>query len=230
MAGRMTPFYLGLGALAVIGAVFIGRQGMHREPPLTAETTAPVAPGPRGVSIGPDSAPVKIMEFSDFECPWCGQFATLQMPDVRARLLSTGKVRWTFMNFPLNIHAKSPYAHLAAACANEQGKFWEMHDIIYQNQGNWSEASDPTRLLRTYAQQEGLNMTAYDACMKDRHAWSHVVADKALGDSLHLSGTPTFFINGREWKGNTSPTVDQLIHITDSLTAAPAATRPARHT
>jgi protein-disulfide isomerase len=218
----MMPFYLSLGAVAVIGIVFIARQGMNHEPPLTAETTAPIAPGPRGVSLGPDSAPVKIMEFSDFECPWCGQFATLQMPDVRQRLLSTGKVQWTFMNFPLNIHAKSPYAHLAAACANEQGKFWEMHDLIYQHQGDWTEASDPTRDLADYATQAGLDRGRYDACMKTRSAWGHVLADKALGDSLHLGGTPTFFINGREWKGNQSPTVDQLIHITDSLTGAGA--------
>jgi protein-disulfide isomerase len=224
----MTPFYVGLGVLAVAGAVFIARQGGNRQPPLTAETTGPVAPGPRGVALGPDSAPVKIMEFSDFECPWCGQFATLQMPDVRQRLLSTGKVQWRFMHFPLSIHAKSPYAHLAAACANEQGRFWEMHDQIYQHQGDWTEASDPTKLLASYADQAGLNRSQYDQCMSNRTAWSHVLADKALGDSLHLNGTPTFFINGHQWTGRTSPTVDQLIHITDSLTSPAAPARPAR--
>ena len=231
MAGKpMTPFYVGLAVLAIVGGAFIWRSvSATRQPPLTSETLAPLATGPRGVTMGPDSAPVEVTEFSDFECPFCGQYATIQMPDVRARLLPTGKVRWRFMHFPLQGHTKSPYAHLAAACANQQGKFWQMHDAIYAHQEEWATARNPLDDLKGYAQQVGLDMSAYNSCVENRSAWGRVLADKAMGDSLAVNGTPTFFINGRQWRGNTSPSVDQLIAIVDSMTgAAPAhGARPA---
>jgi protein-disulfide isomerase len=234
VAGKsMTPFYIGLGVLALGGIAFMIQSATGgRQVPLTAETGATILPGPRGVVLGPDSAPVEIMEFSDFECPFCAQYALIQMPDIKARLLPTGKVRWRFVHYPLAMHAKGPYAHLAAACANDQGKFWEMHDIIYENQEEWSRGGNTTRLLSGYATRAGLDMTRYDACMDGRTAWARVVADKALGDSINPGmGTPTFFINGRPWAGNRNPTTDQLLVIVDSLsrTAAPAqgARRPA---
>lgn len=232
MAGKpMTPFYIMLGVLAVAGIAFLVRSTSgSRQPPLTSETTAPLAAGPRGITVGPDSAPVEVMEFSDFECPWCGQYARIQLPDVRQRLLPTGKVKWRFVNFPLQGHQKSPYAHLAGACANEQGKFWEMHDAIYDHQEEWVSASDPLKRLAQYASQIGLDMGRYGSCVSERRAWGHVLADKALGDSLGINGTPTFFINGRQWMGNRSPTTDQLLVIADSLArgaAQPGARRPA---
>ena len=231
MAGKsLTPFYVTLVVLAVAGGVFILRQTSgSRLPPLTAETTMPIAPGPRGVAVGPDSAILEVMEFSDFECPWCGQYARIQMPDVRQRLLSTGKVKWRFMHFPLSMHQKGPYAHLAAACADEQGKFWEMHDAIYDHQEEWSTAGDPVRLFGQYASQIGLDQARYSSCMTERRAWGRVVADKALGDSLAPNmGTPTFFLNGRQWTGARSPTADDMLALLDTLSrrAAPAG-RPA---
>ena len=149
MAGKsLTPFYITLGVLAVAGVAFLVRSTSgSRRPALTTETTAPLAAGPRGVTVGSDSAPVEVMEFSDFECPWCGQYARIQLPDVRQRLLPTGKVRWRFVNFPLTGHQKSPFAHLAGACANEQGKFWEMHDAIYANQSQWSTSKTPSQIF-----------------------------------------------------------------------------------
>jgi protein-disulfide isomerase len=225
MAGKsLTPFYVGLGVLAIAGAAFIVRSSGSRQPPLTAETTAPLVAGPRGVTMGSDSAPVEVMEFADFECPWCGQFAQVQMPDVRQRLVNTGKVRWRFVNYPLSGHTKSPYAHLAAACANEQGRFWEMAELIYANQEDWVSSSDPLKRLAEYATRAGIDRARYDSCVKERRAWGRVVADKALGDSLGVggSGTPTFFIDGRQWPGRSSPTVDQLLAVADSLAARKA--------
>ena len=220
MAGKsLTPFYVGLGVLAIAGAAFIIRGAGGRQPPLSIDTRAPLAAGPRGITMGSDSAPVEIMEFSDFECPFCGQFARVQMPDVKQRLLSTGKVRWRFVNSPLQGHMKSPYAHLAAACAAEQNRFWEMHDLIYERQEDWVSARDPLKLLAEYATQAGVDRSRYDSCISERRAWGRVLADKALSDSLGVNGTPTFFINGRMWPGRNSPNVDQLLALTDSLIA-----------
>jgi protein-disulfide isomerase len=219
-AGRsLTPFYAGLALVAVAGGLVIARSSGQRLPPLTTDTVAPLASGPRGVVLGSDSARVEIMEFSDFECPWCARFAVLAMPDVRQRLLSTGRVRWRFVNFPLQGHAKSPYAHLAAACANEQGRFWEMHDLIYQNQEDWVSSGSFERMIDGYADRSGLDRARYRSCVQERRTWGQVLADKALGDSLGITrGTPTFFVNGRML--NDTPSVDQLVRMVDSIATA----------
>ena len=221
-AGRsLTPFYAGLALVAVAGGVFIVRASGQKGPPLTVDTVAPLATGPRGVVLGPDSAKVEFMEFSDFECPWCGRFAILQMPDVRQRLLTTGRVRWRFVNFPLQNHTKSPYAHLAAACANEQGRFWEMQDLIYQNQEEWVNSGNFESMIDGYAERVGVDKARYESCTTERRAWGQVLADKKLGDSLGLEGTPTFFINGRLINTN-AISVDLFLRMVYSITAAPA--------
>jgi protein-disulfide isomerase len=222
-AGRsLRTFYAGLALVAVVGALVIMRSAGQRTVTLN-ETSAPVASGPRGIVLGSDSAKVEIMEFSDFECPWCGRFAVLQMPDIRQRLTTTGRVRWRFLHFPLfQIHKKSPYAHLAAACANEQGKFWEMQDIIYQNQEDWVNSDGFQRMIDGYAERVGVDKARYNSCISERRAWGQVLADKKLGDSLGLDGTPTFFVNGH-LVTTTNVTTDLFVRMVDSI--APA--RPA---
>jgi protein-disulfide isomerase len=222
-AGSMKSFYIALAAVALGGGIFILSRAMTSTPPLTTETLAPLAVGPRGVVEGSDSAVVHVMEFSDFECPYCARFGTIQMPDIRQRLIATGKVRWTFMHFPLQGHQKSPTAHLAAACANVQGKFWLMHDMIYQNQDEWVESGNPARTLAGYARRIGLDLAPYEQCMDQREAWGTVLADKQLGDSLLVNSTPTFYLNGRMMPG--VPTADELAHIADSLALVRATTR-----
>jgi protein-disulfide isomerase len=224
-AGKsMKPFYAGLGVVAVVGIALIARAAMQKSaPPLTTDTVAPLASGPRGVVIGSDSARVEIMEFSDFECPYCGRFAVLQMPDVRTRLIQPGLVRWRFVHFPLQGHTKSPTAHLAAACANEQGLFWQMHDLIYEHQGEWTEDRDLVGALTNLAVQAGVDRGRFDQCMTQRSAWGRVLADKALGDSLGINGTPTFFVNGRQIPD--VPSFDRLRAIVDSIEQPRAASR-----
>jgi protein-disulfide isomerase len=225
-AGRpLTPFYVTLAAIAIVGGVLIARSAMTREAPLTADTVVPLASGPRGVVLGSDSAPVELMEFSDFECPWCARYAVLQMPDIRQRIVPTGRLRVRFVHFPLSIHKKSPYAHLAAACANEQGRFWDLTDLIFANQEDWVESANPASVLEGYAQRLGLDMDRYRSCVRERRPWGQVMADKHLGDSLGITATPTFFINGRELAG--APTADRVLQIVDSVAQARGAA-PAR--
>ncbi len=222
-SGPMKRFYGALALVAVAGGLLIMRSAGNRTPPLTTDTVAPLATGPRGVVLGSDSAKVEIMEFSDFECPWCGRFAVLQMPDVRQRLLPTGRVRWRFVNFMIQGHTKSPYAHLAAACANEQGKFWEMADLLYQNQEDWVGSNSFQSMIDGYAERAGADKARYRSCIGERRAWGQVLADKRFGDSLGLDGTPTFFVNGRMLPATLNVTVDYLLRMVDSI--APA--RPA---
>jgi protein-disulfide isomerase len=230
-AGSMKGFYTALAAVALGGGVFILGKAMKSKPPLTTQTLAPLAVGPRGVTAGSDSAPVQILEFSDFECPYCAAFASIQMPDAHSRLIGTGKVRWTFVHFPLDGHTKSPIAHLAAACANEQGRFWEMHDQIYQHQAEWTESRNPERALADYAAAVGLDRTRYRQCVDGRTAWGTVLADKALGDSIGVTGTPTFFLEGREVQSprGQAMSVDLLLKSVDSAIAAKRQPTTTRH-
>ncbi len=225
----MTPFYAGLGAIAVVGAVLIGMRMRNTSAPLTlGPPIGPIAPGPRGVVYGSDSASVEITEFADFECGFCAQFATVQMPDVKTRLIATGRVRWRFVHFPLPMHRNAPEAHLAAACAGRQDRFWEMHDVIYQNQSEWVRSRRPAAALEGYALRLGLDGARYRQCVSQREAWSQVLADRALGDSLSVGGTPTFYINGREWETR-DYSADRIRAVVDSIAPpAPAGATPLR--
>jgi protein-disulfide isomerase len=219
-AGRsLKPFYLLLGAIAVVGAVLIAVFSGGPSMPDVASSSdcqapAPGTPAPTGVTLGPDSAPVQITEFSDFECPWCARFAIL-----------TGKVKWRYMNFPLpaDMHPNTAAAHLVAACALPQGKFWEMHDMLYMNQNEWAAEKNPMRLFLQYATRLGLNTDSLRQCVATKRPWPEIQAEKCEGIRLGVQGTPTFFVNGHMLPDNTIPAYDDLAHIVDSITAATAA-------
>lgn len=228
-AGRsLKRFYLLLGAIAVVGAVLIAVFGGGPSMPQLAASSdcqapAPGAPAPQGVTLGPDSARVEITEFSDFECPWCARFAILTEPDVRQRLIPTGKVKWRYMNFPLDGHPNSPAAHLVAACALEQGKFWEMHDALYMGQSDWVEARNPMPRFFDYAKRIGLNTDSLRQCVAAKRPWPEIQAEKCEGVRLGVPGTPAFFVNGTRLPDTSIPVFDDFVHIVDSITAATAA-------
>ncbi len=220
--GSLKPFYIMLGVIVVVGAALIARQMLGGgSPHLTLAPTAggpPIPIGPRGVVMGSDTAKVEITEFADFECPWCARFAVMSLPDLRRDLVATGKARWRFVHFPLEGHTDSPYAHLAAACANQQGQFWQMSDQIYNNQSDWVGAGNIPKQLRALAQRANLDMAKYDDCVKNQSAWPQVQADHALGDSLGINSTPSFMVNGHLLAE--IPTEEQFVKLVDSLNAA----------
>jgi protein-disulfide isomerase len=225
-------FYIALGIIAVVGVALILTQRQRRASIAETMRSAPLTPitgAALGHTLGPDSAPVEIAEFADFECPACARFAILEMPYVRERLIPTGRLKWRFVDFPLQGHANSPAAHLAAGCAAEQGKFFEMMDAIYNRQNEWALESHADRKMRDYAQQVGLDLGRFDTCVDTKHAQPLVDADYAEGERIGVNSTPTFVVNGRLW-----PTVlvyDQIKAIVDSLApvvGAPSAKPPAR--
>lgn len=217
----MTRFYAMLLAVVLTGGGAIA--WMMRSP--KAESVAVAEPAAtatditphNGYAIGIDSAPVEIVEYADFQCGACMRFAVLQEPDVKQRLVNTGRVRWVFRDFPLDIHDKALMAHHAAACAGEQSKFWEMHDQLYFQHGAWAEigGSSPARKFKEFARAAGLNVDQYDQCMdSDRHA-ARIKASVARGAKMGVSSTPTFVIGGRLYPGVL--TYDQLKTIVDSI-------------
>jgi protein-disulfide isomerase len=145
------------------------------------------------------------------------------MPDVLQRLIPTGKLRWRFMDYPLPQHANSPLAHVAAACAAAQGKFWSMEYTLYEHQDDWYAERNPARTFLEYARRVGLDADSFKVCVQERRPWPAIEANRCSGERLRIEGTPTFFVNGHELRY--TPAYDDLQRIVDSVTArgAPAA-------
>jgi len=140
---------------------------------------------------GSADAPVTIIEFSDYECPFCARFNSQTLPALREQYIETGKVKHVFRDFPLGFHAKAQKAAEAAECAEEQDKYWEMHDKIFENQSAMGVAD-----LKQYAADLGLNSGEFDECLDSGEMAEEVQKDLADGSKYGVSGTPTFFVNG----------------------------------
>jgi protein-disulfide isomerase len=211
-------------AILAIGAGVIYWQVQANKPkPISLAASTPL-PTATGYLRGNPDAPVSIIEFADFECPGCAQFATLQEPDIMSRLVDAGLANFRFYDFPLtNIHANSLSAHLAASCANEQGKFWAMHDAIFAAQMEWSTqaTSNPRKVLDRLAQGVGLDMAAYGACFDSQRTLPQIQANAAEGSQRGVNSTPTLLVGNQMFPGGL--TYDGLRKLVDSLIAAKAA-------
>jgi len=141
---------------------------------------------------GNPGAPVTIIEFSDYECPFCGRHVQDTLSKIMTEYVDTGKVRIVFRDYPLSFHQKAQKAAEAAECAGEQGKYWEMHDILFANQ-EALEIDD----LKGYAAEIGLNTADFDACLDSGIMADEVAKDMADGQAAGVQGTPASFINGK---------------------------------
>lgn len=139
--------------------------------------------------LGPADAPVTIVEFSDYECPFCGRFFEQTLPVLRNKF--GDKIRLVYKDFPLPMHANAPKAHEAAHCAGEQGKYWQYHDLLFQNQ----RALGPDQ-LRDYARRLNLDEGKFNVCLDGSKYAERVSRGRNLGSESGVTGTPTFFING----------------------------------
>jgi len=161
---------------------------------------------------GQESGVITVTEYADFQCPACAQFFPL-VQQVKEQFKD--KVRFEFKHFPLvQIHPNATSAHRAAQAASNQGKFWEMHDIIYQNQTTWSSSKNPTGIFEQFAQQVGLDMAKFKTDSASSDALAVINADIATGKDLKVSGTPTFFIDGKVIEDtNSIATVDDFSKV-----------------
>jgi protein-disulfide isomerase len=141
---------------------------------------------------GKKNAPVTIIECSDFQCPFCARFVNDTLSQLRKNEIKDGKVKLVFKNFPLPFHQYAEKAAEAAQCANKQGKFWQMHDLLFNSGGRLDIGS-----LKSYAKQIGLNSDKFDKCLESGETAGIVQADRSQCASAGVQGTPTFFINGK---------------------------------
>lgn len=170
----------------------------------------------KGYTMGRPDAPVQILEFADFECPACGNYSVVTEPDVRKRIIEPGLARVTYYDFPLPQHKNTLSASESAACANDQGKFWEMHDRLFQGQTDWNTeaTSDPVSVMQGYAKAIGLDVDKWRACVDSRTHEREILANKAEGERRQVNQTPTFVIGNRMVPG--SLTDDQIKAYVDS--------------
>lgn len=194
-AARRRQLLIGSGlAIAVIAAFFFIR-------PLLAETVTSAAGDPSVVPVyaapvrGTVNAPVTIIEYGDFQCPSCGAFARNTEAEIIRRYIDTGKARLVWKNFAW-IGDESKRAAQAAACAGDQGKFWEYHDYLYAHQRGENTGYFTSVNLKTFASALSLDRTPFDVCLDSGRYKAVVDNDGSEVRRLGLTGTPTFVING----------------------------------
>ena len=196
-----------LGSIIIAGSIFFsGNLSSPTTPKVVApgnqpqDAGAPVSVKIRGGAPIAGAGKVTIVEFSDFQCPFCQSFYNGAYKQIKAKYIDTGKVKVVFMHFPLAFHANAQKAGEASECANRQGKFWPYHDILFTNMKSDGAGLDIAS-LKKYAGDLGLDTAKFNTCLDNGETASIVKADIAEGQRVGVSGTPTFIINGKKVVG-----------------------------
>lgn len=218
-------FYMALAVVAVVGIgalIALSQRGGNAVKPLDPNLK-PVATS--GYTLGSPNAPVEVLEFADFECPACAVFANVTEPDVRTKLVDAGLIRVRFFDFQItDVHRNTIVASRAAACANEEGKFWEMHDLIFMNQDRWSTGatSKPAAMMEQFAKQIGLDGAKFSACLESGRHDAEIAGHRAEAEKFKVGSTPSFVIGGNLVEG-AMPYDEFKRHVDEALARAKAA-------
>ncbi len=195
------------------------KAGAQVEISLPEPATPKIEVAATGPSKGAENAPVTIVAFSDFECPFCSRVN----PTIEQVMKEyDGKVRFVFRDYPLPFHAKAPKAAEAAHCANEQGKFWEMHDVLFANQ----KALEPADLKKHAGTIAGLDQAKFDTCLDSGKHAETVTRNMADGEEAGVQGTPAFFVNGTSLSG--ALPLEEFKKVIDKELAAAGVTTAAK--
>jgi protein-disulfide isomerase len=207
----LQPFYYVVGGIALLGLIAIAVTALRSrgggaalEPvPLEGLNNQDVITRAQGIKLGPDNAPAKMLVFSDFMCPYCGQFASQIEPQLKAEFIDKGRLQLVFYDFPLGgNHIHSFLAARAARCAGDQNKFWEYHDLLFGRLSDWgTSATPPVNQLIDYSNQVGINRDQFGQCLKSDKYQDVVSASRKLGDQLGVNATPTLILNGKRVRG-----------------------------
>jgi protein-disulfide isomerase len=199
MKKNLPKIILGLLLVVIIGFVIFALSrpedpstpaSSNNRPKVSADT-AKLADGN---FLGPVDAKVVVAEFGDYQCPACGKYH----PVLKNEILPAydGKIKFVFLNYPLPIHKNAQSAAQAAEAAALQGKFWQMHDILYERQQDWDEQKDPYSKYEGYAKELGLDLNKFKSDYASQQVVDLINNQAALGDAFKVPGTPTFFVNG----------------------------------
>lgn len=177
-------------------------------------------PAAAGHVRGREDAPVRVIEFSDFGCPYCARFALEIYPALHREYVETGKVQWRYVTIVMGRYPNGAEAARAAECAAEQGEdaFWAVHDLLYARQPEWTEAGEPEALFGRYVADAGLDTGRFESCYRENRSRPRVMAGIALAAQSAVRGAPTFFINGVRVEGVLP--VERFRRVLDEVAAA----------
>lgn len=189
-------------AILALGGIFVFSSNKSEAP--STSSTGSVT----NHSKGNLNSKVEVIEYADFQCPACGQFFPLTSA-IQEKYKDT--VKFTYRHFPLdNIHQNARAAARAAEAAGQQGKFFEMHDLLFQNQQSWETTPNPLAIFSSYASKLNLDITAFKAYYASESANASINADLSEGQKKSVTGTPTFFINGKLVSNSELSTLDKF--------------------
>ena len=189
----------GLAALA-------GLSPMRLIPGAVAQTAADVAKPMSlpDMALGPADAAVTVTEYASMTCPHCAAFNATVFPKIKAEYIDTGKIRYVFREFPLDIKAAAGAMLARCIAKDDAGKYFAVVDLLFRQQNEWV-VKNTTETLTRIGKQAGISAQAVDACLKDQALLDKITADqKYAGEVLKVDSTPTFFVNGEKIKGETS--------------------------
>jgi protein-disulfide isomerase len=146
--------------------------------------------------LGSADAKVTVVEFSDFQCPFCASFFSNTLSQIKTEYIDTGKIKFYYKHYPLDFHQNAKLASVASECAKEESKFWEYHDILLANQTSWESLSgnDTIKTFVSYAESLGLDSKKFKPCLDSMKYERSVDMDLEQGYSLGVTGTPAFFV------------------------------------
>ncbi len=215
MTFRMIPFVVALSALSACGSGNSPARAPEEAAAAVPGTSAPEvnSAGKRQVVVngvdltgvgydhGSPSAPVVVVNFSDFGCPYCGSFSRETQPSLDREFVVPGKVFFKYVPFVMGMFPNGEQAARAGECAGDQGKFQAMHDRLYLGQKEWKASRTPESVFKRYAAETGLDAARFAACNSGNttHPRTALATDKA--DRLGIRVTPTFYVNGRQIEG-----------------------------
>ena len=202
---RYLPFIIvGLvAALAIGGGAFFYRTKRAANPTLKISKTETEKPGEIVHALGPADAAVTLEEFGDFQCPPCGRLS-----EPINQLQKQHNLRLIFRQFPLAIHAHAKEAACAAEAAARQGRFWQMHDLLYREQAVWSNSTDARALFSAYAGMLQLDLGRFKADMDSSEVQERVERDQHRGAAFGVKNTPTIFLNNEALQPNQMSTAE----------------------
>ncbi|MBV9456725.1 MAG: DsbA family protein [Bradyrhizobium sp.] len=191
--------FTGLAALVGLSPLQLIGQAFAQSP---ADVAKPVSLP--DMAIGPADAKVTVTEFASMTCPHCAAFNAETFPKIKAEFIDTGKIRYIFREFPLDIKAAAGSMLARCIAKDDAGKYFAVVDLLFRQQNDWV-VKNTTETLTRIGKQAGLSAPEVEACLKDQTLLNKIAADqKYASDVLKVDSTPTFFVNGERIKGETS--------------------------